>query len=143
MASASSPMLALTSSRKANSTLVRCVSDDCPHRSNAAFAARTAVSTSLGVASATSACCSPVAGFQTGLGAVRGPVAGLPPIQCVDGPQRTSSLLLSRRSFSLVSVRGRRGSTCWSAQVPRTHACAGSSQISQARSGPGPAMTLR
>ena len=42
-----------------------------------------------------------------------------------------------------VPPTGSRGSTCSSAQVSRTHAWAGSSQIRQARSGPGPAMTLR
>jgi hypothetical protein len=41
------------------------------------------VSTSAVLASATSACCSPVAGFHTGLVRVELPVAGLPPIQCV------------------------------------------------------------
>ena len=40
-------------------------------------------------------------------------------------------------------VSGRRGSTGWPSQVPRTQPCAGSSQMHQARSGPGPAMTLR
>ena len=40
-------------------------------------------------------------------------------------------------------VSGSRGSTGWSAQVPRTHACTGSSQIAQIRSSPGPAITLR
>ena len=40
-------------------------------------------------------------------------------------------------------VSGRRGSTGWSAQVPRIQACAGSSQNFQTRSAPGPAMTLR
>lgn len=38
---------------------------------------------------------------------------------------------------------GSRGSVARVSQVPRTQPCAGSSQISQARSGPGPAMTLR
>ena len=42
-----------------------------------------------------------------------------------------------------VPPTGSRGSTSSSAQVSRTHAWAGSSQIRQARSGPGPAMTLR
>ena len=42
-----------------------------------------------------------------------------------------------------VPPNGRRGSTGWSAQVSRIQVWAGSSQISQARSGPGPAMTLR
>ena len=40
-------------------------------------------------------------------------------------------------------VSGSRGSTGWSSQVPRTQACAGSSQIAQTRSSPGPAITLR
>ena len=62
---------------------MRCDSDDWPHRSNAAFAVRTAVSTSSTLASATSACCSPVAGFQTGLVRSVDPATGLPPIQCV------------------------------------------------------------
>src|ERR1700682_5611679 len=39
--------------------------------------------------------------------------------------------------------RGRRGSTAWSSQVPRSQACSGSSTIFQARSAPGPAITLR
>ena len=38
---------------------------------------------------------------------------------------------------------GSRGSTSWSAQVSRTQPCAGSSQMRQARSSPGPAITLR
>ena len=41
------------------------------------------------------------------------------------------------------AVGARRGSTGRSGQVSRTQAWAGSSQISQARSAPGPAMTLR
>ena len=72
---------ALTSSRNAKSTLVRFDSDDCDHDSNAAAAACTAASTSAVDASSTSACCSPVAGFHTGLVRVDVPVAGLPPIQ--------------------------------------------------------------
>ncbi len=39
--------------------------------------------------------------------------------------------------------RGSRGSTAWSSQVPRNHACSGSSTIFQARSSPDPAITLR
>ena len=144
IASASRWMLALTSSRKVNSTLVRCESDDWPHRSNAAFAVRTAVSTSSALASATSACCSPVAGFQTGLVRSEDPVAGLPPIQCVmvlNGPP--PSRCVSVPEFSTVLVSGRRGSISWPSQRVRTQACAGSSQIFQTRSGSGPAMTLR
>ena len=38
---------------------------------------------------------------------------------------------------------GSRASTGWSAHVSRTQPCAGSSQIRQARSSPGPAITLR
>ncbi len=94
IASASRWMLALTSSRKLNRTLVRCESDDCPQRSNAAFAVRTAESTSSTLASATSACCSPVAGFQTGLVRSEDPATGLPPIQCVmvlNGPPPSPS----------------------------------------------------
>ena len=40
-------------------------------------------------------------------------------------------------------VMGRRGSSSWPSQVPRTQAWAGSSQKRQARSGAGPAITLR
>ena len=40
-------------------------------------------------------------------------------------------------------VNGRRGSAGTPGQASRTQACAGSSQISQARSSPGPAMTFR
>jgi hypothetical protein len=45
--------------------------------------------------------------------------------------------------FSSVVVSGRRGSISWPSQVPRIQACAGSSQIRQARSSSGPPMTLR
>ena len=38
---------------------------------------------------------------------------------------------------------GRRGSSSWPSQVPRTQAWAGSSQKRQARSSAGPAITLR
>src|SRR5690348_1108664 len=79
--SASSLVRALTSSRKVNSTFVRCESDDCDHDSNAAAAVCTASLTSSVAASSTSACCSPVAGFHTGLVRLDVPVAGLPPIQ--------------------------------------------------------------
>jgi hypothetical protein len=72
--------LAFTSSRKVNRTVVRCESGDWPHRSNAAFAVRTALSTSSSLASATSACCAPAAGFQTGLVRSVDPMTGLPPI---------------------------------------------------------------
>ena len=41
------------------------------------------------------------------------------------------------------SPSGSRGSIGWPGQVSRTQPWSGSSQISQARSGPGPAMTLR
>lgn len=41
------------------------------------------------------------------------------------------------------SYNGSRGSGSWPAQLSRTHACAGSSLISQDREGPGPAITLR
>ena len=40
-------------------------------------------------------------------------------------------------------VSGRRGSTAWPSQVPRTQAWAGSSQKRQIRSSAGPAITLR
>ena len=46
-------------------------------------------------------------------------------------------------SFGFAEVTGRRGSTGWSVQEPRSHAWAGSSQKAQARSAAGPAMTLR
>ncbi len=45
--------------------------------------------------------------------------------------------------FAQAPPNGRRGSVSWCFQEPRTQECAGSSQIRQARSGPGPAMTLR
>ena len=54
------------------------------------------------------------------------------------GAHRPSTAVCSGAVYS-----GSRGSTGWSAQVSRTHACAGSSQINQARSGDGPAITLR
>ena len=82
MASASRSTLALTSSRKAKSTLVRVLSDDCDHSTNASRAAPTAASTSEASASATSACCSPVAGFQTGERRSPDPLVLLPAIQC-------------------------------------------------------------
>ena len=51
--------------------------------------------------------------------------------------------LLGHRLRHAPPETGSLGSTAWEVQVSRTQACAGSSQISQARSGPGPAMTLR
>ena len=48
-----------------------------------------------------------------------------------------------RLLFGCGACRGRRGSTAWSSQVPRSQACSGSSTIFQARSAPGPAITLR
>ncbi len=41
------------------------------------------------------------------------------------------------------AVKGRRGSTCWCSQLPRSQVWSGSSQIRHARSGPEPAITLR
>lgn len=77
-----------------------------------------------------------------------------PPIAVLENP--TSSALAASRTevppVRLATVTrqvgqaraiGRRGSTCWASQVWRTQACEGSSQIRQARSSPGPAMTLR
>ena len=66
MISASSSILALTSSLNLNRILDRALREDCDHLSNAVAAARTASSTSRVFASSTWACCSPVAGFQTG-----------------------------------------------------------------------------
>src|SRR6266704_4222814 len=95
MTSARSFTRALTSSRKANMILVRLDRDACDHSSNAAFAVRTASSTSAVEASATCACCAPVAGLNTGpkrsaderrlAGPAQvpahEPVVGFPPIQ--------------------------------------------------------------
>src|SRR5690606_1985087 len=55
-----------------------------------------------------------------------------------DRPRRAHELLLSS-----TVVSGRRGSTSWPSQVSRTQAWAGSSLMGQARSAPGPAITLR
>ena len=92
MISAKSWMRALTSSRNANSTLVRCDSEDCDQVWKAAAAVCTAVSTSATLASATSACCSPVAGFHTGLVRVELPDRGLAADPVRDGPQRDPSV---------------------------------------------------
>ncbi len=63
---ASSLRLASTSSRKWNMTSLRRDSDVARQAGNASRAAATAASTSSAVARSTSACCSPVAGLQTG-----------------------------------------------------------------------------
>ena len=44
---------------------------------------------------------------------------------------------------SPAEVRGSRASTCWDSQLPRIHACAGSSQNAIDRSAAGPASTFR
>ena len=59
-----------------------------------------------------------------------------------DGEPHGTSPLPGRAAREPGYAIGSRGSTGWSGQVPRIHAWAGSSLISQARS-PGPAMTLR
>ena len=83
------------------------------HDSNAAFAAlRRPRRRRRRSPARTSACCSPVAGFQTGLVRVDGPGGGLAADPVLDGPQRTSS-------FSSVVVNGRRESISWS-----SHRCA-------------------
>ena len=50
--------------------------------------------------------------------------------------------VLAGRGITLIYGGGSRGSMGWPAQVPRTHAWSGSSQMRQARS-PGPAITFR
>ena len=82
------------------------------------------------------------AGEEPLLGAVAlGPLDGQEPDQRLgDGePYGTHAA----PSLPAADVSGSRGSTCWPRQVPRTQACAGSSQNSQARSSAGPAITLR
>ncbi len=79
--SASSSTRAFTSSRKANITFVRALSEDCDQLANAARATPTACSTSAADASSTSADCSPVAGSYTAAVRLELPVAGRPPIQ--------------------------------------------------------------
>ena len=59
---ASSSTFAFSSSRKANMTLARRLSEASDHSAKASRAAATAASTSAGSASTTSAWCSPVAG---------------------------------------------------------------------------------
>ena len=63
ISSAISEARALTTSRNANSTLVRLLIDVCDQSGNASSAAAMAASTSLESASRTSACCCPVAGL--------------------------------------------------------------------------------
>src|SRR5207247_9070042 len=60
----------------------RRITDTLRHSSKALPAAATAASTSAGSASATWACCSPVAGFQTWPHLVDAPVVSEPAIQC-------------------------------------------------------------
>src|SRR2546423_7163370 len=94
---------ALTSSRNANMTLVRVDSDACDHSSNAAFAVRTASSTSAAGARAPRACCSPVAGLNPGPERSPVPAVGFPPIQwCI--ARAISSLFLEEQS--LVGLAG-------------------------------------
>jgi hypothetical protein len=83
--SASSSTWVFTSSRKAKRIFARRLRLAWLQPSNACSAAATAASTSAALARRTSACCSPVAGFQTG--EVRAPPAGepavvAPSIQC-------------------------------------------------------------
>src|SRR3954471_1815783 len=73
---------ALTSSRNANRTFDRRLSDACDHSSKAAAAERTAAPTSSELARSTSACCSPVAGFHTGADRAFSVATGRPSIQC-------------------------------------------------------------
>ena len=69
-------------SRSANMIRARRITDTSRHSCQALLAAATAASTSAGSASATWACCSPVAGFQTGPHLVDAPVVSEPAIQC-------------------------------------------------------------
>ena len=80
--SASSSTLALTSSRKANSTFARVLSDDCDQSAKAACALATAVCTSAAEPSSTWAVCSPVAGSNTGPVRVESSAVALPSTQC-------------------------------------------------------------
>ena len=63
-------------------TRARLTTETSRQSSKALPAAATAASTSAVSASRTSACCSPVAGFQTGAVRVEAPVVSEPPIQC-------------------------------------------------------------
>ncbi len=78
---ASLSTFAFSSWRKANITLARRLSEASDHSANASRAAATAASTSAGSASSTSACCSPVAGFQTGAVRDEAPVSSSPRIR--------------------------------------------------------------
>src|SRR6516225_8854770 len=69
-------------SRRANMTRARRITDTSRHSCHALAAAATAASTSAGSANATWACCSPVAGFQTGPHRLDAPVVSEPAIQC-------------------------------------------------------------
>jgi hypothetical protein len=80
--SASVSTCVFTSSRTANSTVVRRDGELCDHSAYAAVAARTASSTSDAAASVTRACSALVAGFQTGLVRVEVPGVVSPPIRC-------------------------------------------------------------
>src|SRR2546430_1377370 len=100
---------ALTSSRNANRTFVRVDREACDHSSNAAFAVRTASSTSAVEAKATCACCSPVAGLYTGPERSPVPAVGFPPIQwCI--ARAISRLFLEEQSLGgLVGLVGLAG----------------------------------
>jgi hypothetical protein len=98
---ARSSIRALTSSRNANSTLVRFDSDESPHDWNALPATSTALSTSDASASRTAACCSPVAGFHTGAVRVDAPEVSAPPIQCW-------TVLMTRISLEVRALRALR-----------------------------------
>ncbi len=80
--SASSSVCSTSSSRNRNITAVRLASEYCDQTSNAAAALAIAVSTSAGVAEATWATTSPVAGLSTGTTTSSAPTYGLPSIQC-------------------------------------------------------------
>ena len=82
ISSASSSEWRLTSSRKANRIFARLLSELCDQSAKAASATCTASATSAADASATSACCWPVAGSNTGARRPPGSLTCLPPIQC-------------------------------------------------------------
>ena len=83
ISAASSPVCALTSSRKLNRIDARRDSDAVRQSANAARAAATAASTSAGPPRSTCPLTWPVAGSYTSPRAAAVPACGLPPIQCV------------------------------------------------------------
>ena len=81
MISASSPFLALSSSRKVNSTAVRLASEVSRHAGNAAAAESMTARASSTVANATCPVTSPVAGLVTGAVRSEVPANGFPSSQ--------------------------------------------------------------